>query len=236
MNFIQHLLDAFAKIDREKVLKAHHISLYISLFRLWNRNRFENPIMVNRDELKSMSRIGSNNTYYKALKTLEACGFIRYTPSFDPQVASKVYLYTFDIGTCTPPISKVNPLYKHIKHIYTIYSNEESLNESKKDNMNEQQNKRFQKPPIEHILIYFEQKGHTETDARRFFNYYESNGWMVGGRSKMKDWKAAARNWMLNIPKYQEKAFGNKAAGSIAREREQKSQKNFSSKNYNEPL
>ena len=27
-----------------------------------------------------------------------------------------------------------------------------------------------------------------------FFDYYESNGWMVG-KNKMKDWKAAARSW-----------------------------------------
>jgi hypothetical protein len=32
------------------------------------------------------------------------------------------------------------------------------------------------------------------TDAERFMNYYESNGWMVG-RTKMKDWKAALANW-----------------------------------------
>lgn len=27
-----------------------------------------------------------------------------------------------------------------------------------------------------------------------FFNHYDSNGWMVG-KTKMKDWKAAARKW-----------------------------------------
>jgi hypothetical protein len=31
-------------------------------------------------------------------------------------------------------------------------------------------------------------------DAERFVDHYESNGWMVG-RTKMKDWKAAVRNW-----------------------------------------
>ncbi|WP_027470952.1 hypothetical protein [Saccharicrinis fermentans] len=235
MNFIQHLLDAFAKMDREKLLKAYHVSLYISLFRIWNRNRFDNPIWVNRDELKTMSKIGSNNTYYKALRTLEDCGFIKYTPSFDPQVASKVYLYTFDIGTCTPPISKVNPLYKHIKYIYSIYSNEENQKEMKETNMNDKSKKAFQKPPIEHIQIYFEQKGYSEIEAQRFFNYYESNGWMVGGRSKMKDWKAAARNWMLNIQRYQVNSFekqGTNAQDKMA----SKEQRNFSSRNYNEPL
>ena len=28
-----------------------------------------------------------------------------------------------------------------------------------------------------------------------FYDHFTANGWMVGGKSKMKDWKAAARNW-----------------------------------------
>ena len=36
----------------------------------------------------------------------------------------------------------------------------------------------------------------------KFYNYFESNGWLVGGRSKMKNWKAAANNWMLNSKKF----------------------------------
>jgi hypothetical protein len=34
-----------------------------------------------------------------------------------------------------------------------------------------------------------------QTTAKAFFNYYESNGWHVG-RSPMKNWNAAVRNWM----------------------------------------
>ena len=30
--------------------------------------------------------------------------------------------------------------------------------------------------------------------ARKFYDYYESNGWMVG-KNKMRDWKAAVRGW-----------------------------------------
>lgn len=33
-----------------------------------------------------------------------------------------------------------------------------------------------------------------DVDPGRFIDYYESNGWLVG-RNKMKDWKAAVRNW-----------------------------------------
>jgi hypothetical protein len=58
------------------------------------------------------------------------------------------------------------------------------------------------KPTLEETQIYFLEKNFPEIEAQRFFNYFESNGWLVGGRTKMKDWKAAARNWMLNAKKF----------------------------------
>ena len=58
-------------------------------------------------------------------------------------------------------------------------------------------------PPLEdHVKIYFDEKGYPPVEAEKFYNYFQSNGWLVGGRSKMKDWKAAARNWMLNAQKF----------------------------------
>ena len=57
-------------------------------------------------------------------------------------------------------------------------------------------------PSLEETQIYFLEKNFPEIEAQRFFNYFESNGWLVGGRTKMKDWKAAARNWMLNTKKF----------------------------------
>jgi hypothetical protein len=57
-------------------------------------------------------------------------------------------------------------------------------------------------PSLEETQIYFLEKNFAEVEAQRFFNYFESNGWLVGGRTKMKDWKAAARNWMLNTKKF----------------------------------
>lgn len=35
------------------------------------------------------------------------------------------------------------------------------------------------------------------TQAEKFCDFYESNGWKVG-KNKMKCWKAAARNWLKN--------------------------------------
>lgn len=40
-----------------------------------------------------------------------------------------------------------------------------------------------------------------EIEADKFFNFYESNGWRVG-KNKMKNWKAAANNWINNLNKF----------------------------------
>jgi hypothetical protein len=62
-------------------------------------------------------------------------------------------------------------------------------------------------PPVwEEVLPFFKEKNNSEIEAQKFYNHFQSNGWLVGGKSKMKDWKAAARNWMLNSNKFQPKS------------------------------
>ena len=61
-------------------------------------------------------------------------------------------------------------------------------------------------PSLEMILEYFAFKESSETEANKFFNYYSSIGWLVGGKTKMKDWKASARNWIMNQNKFQPKS------------------------------
>lgn len=58
------------------------------------------------------------------------------------------------------------------------------------------------KPTIEEVIHYFREQEYPETEANKFFNYFQSIGWLVGGKTPMADWQAAARNWMLNAPKY----------------------------------
>lgn len=71
--------------------------------------------------------------------------------------------------------------------------NEQSNNYTKDiDNKGEDKKpeKTFVVPTIEQIKEAF-----PDLDALRFFDFYQSKGWMVG-KNKMKDWEAAARNWI----------------------------------------
>lgn len=48
-------------------------------------------------------------------------------------------------------------------------------------------------PTLEEVEAYVSERGN-KISASEWFDYYSSNGWMVG-RTKMKDWKAAVRTW-----------------------------------------
>lgn len=67
------------------------------------------------------------------------------------------------------------------------------IDENVKSPIKTKSSSRFVKPTIEEIRSYCFERCNT-VDAERFYDYYESNGWMVG-KNKMKDWKAAVRTW-----------------------------------------
>lgn len=63
-------------------------------------------------------------------------------------------------------------------------------------------NPKFTPPNLEFVQDYFKEKKKPDIEAQKFFYHFESNGWKIGGRSPMKNWKAAANNWMLNSDKF----------------------------------
>lgn len=53
--------------------------------------------------------------------------------------------------------------------------------------------KAFTPPTVDEVRAYCQERGNN-VDPQRFVDFYESKGWFVG-KNKMKDWKAAVRNW-----------------------------------------
>ena len=60
-------------------------------------------------------------------------------------------------------------------------------------------------PDWEIVRAFFKDKQIPLIEGEKFYNHFQSNGWLVGGKSKMKDWKAAASNWILNAEKFTNK-------------------------------
>lgn len=53
---------------------------------------------------------------------------------------------------------------------------------------------RFVPPTLEQVSAYVKQAG-LSVDAEAFVDHFTSNGWKVGGKTTMKDWESAVRNW-----------------------------------------
>lgn len=68
-----------------------------------------------------------------------------------------------------------------------------TLKEIYKEKADEPPAPKFKKPTVEELKALCKEKGYG-FNPQHFIDYYESNGWMVG-RTKMKNWKAAAANW-----------------------------------------
>ena len=61
------------------------------------------------------------------------------------------------------------------------------------DKEKEKKSSRFASPSLEELTNYISENNYT-TDPNQFIDFYQSKGWMVG-KNKMKDWRAAVRNW-----------------------------------------
>jgi len=65
------------------------------------------------------------------------------------------------------------------------YNNNKSKREAKKEGL---------RPTRSDWSAYAKEIGWGTTDAESAFDYYESNGWRIGGKTPVKDWRACARN------------------------------------------
>jgi hypothetical protein len=78
-------------MSNDSRLIATHVSLFTGLFVHWQRNAFVSPFPVTRRTLMAFSKIASIATYHKCIRELDAFGYIRYQPSYDPKRGSQVY-------------------------------------------------------------------------------------------------------------------------------------------------
>ena len=248
VNYIRHLLCISEKFNEDRRLSPWHISLYYALFQSWNLSKFSNPISVCRSELMQASKIGSANTYTKCLKELDKWGYIKYHPSYNPVKGSLIYLYNFNKGSdngtdkgsdnstdkapvmvLIPSINSINKLNNTNNLIVDEQKKSQSLKMISKEKLSEEKSSTersrsiqpFIIPELEEVKKYFVAQKYPELEAEKFYNHFQSNGWLVGGRSKMKDWKAASRNWIINGKKFNQ----TKRNSNVTTE-----------KNYGEPL
>lgn len=132
-----------------------------------------------------------------------------------------------DIATCADSAQvPMSNMHSNINSIYTnsIYTNiregetqtrnskneisdfektDKSLSQvNKRKKVAQKKEKEFVPPALDDVLQFFMEEKYQDNEGRKFYYHFESNGWKVGGKTPMKNWQAAAHNWMLNSERY----------------------------------
>ena len=225
VNYIKHLENIHSTFVEDSRITPFHFSLYMALFHQWNSAMFPEQLSIARSEIMRFSKLGSVNTYTKCLKELHAFGYIEYVPSKNPYVGSSVNMYRFDnssSNSCDTSMclktdnSCDNTSETVVRPYINSINNNKQLNikndcriDLQVDQQSKSENKRivFIKPSVDEVKIFFKEKNKTDLEAEKFFNHFESNGWLVGGKSKMKNWQAAARNWISRSEEYTKRSL-----------------------------
>lgn len=221
VNYIRQMNAVLMMFSDDNRLNPAHVSLYLALFHSWNLNRFRNPVSVSRSEIMQVSRIGSKATYHKCIKELHHWGYLEYEPSHNPYKGSLVYMFIFETSA-EQVVNRAgsNPGQALVPSI------------NNKTGKQEKQKQTGKPAGLNEVIRFFKEQEALVSEAEKFFNYYSANGWKVGGRSAMKDWKAAARNWII---KAGEIASGNSKQNNQLVQK-QDNLRTTTDKSYDQPL
>lgn len=224
MNYIKHLNGVFRQVERDSRLNPTHISMYMALFQMWNRNRFPETFFIDRGDIMQLAKIGSKATYHRCLKDLDNWGYVEYMPSHNPYKGSQINMPNF--GTSTRTTTGTTP--------------EQVVEQAVVPNINiDKPNKTINKlsrashPKNEgDVLMFFKDNDWESNEALKFYNHYQGVGWKVGGRSAIEDWQATAKTWMLRAKELEHE----KSNMLPIRSRNVDHLKINTNKNYGEPL
>jgi len=222
MNYIKRLTYFFDRSAADPDFTPTHLSLFMALFQLWNQSRFSPTIQIVRDDVMRLSKINSKATYHKAMGYLHKRRYIDYEPSYNPFKGSRISFFPAGTTTSAEPVQTVaarpineptikqdsKPVIQHNRFTPSLSidrkrkTDEASCSPSAgQPRQPEKEKTSAQKgipPHPGQVEAFFIAQRSTAAEAQRFINHYTANGWLVGGKSPMKDWKASAKNWISN--------------------------------------
>lgn len=235
VNFIKHFRATMYRFSEDSRCSASHRMLYMALFDCWNRNRFYNPVSINREEVMRLSGIGSIKLYYIYIKDLAEWGYIEYHPSKSIYRGSKVVMRRYDLTEAlseesseessesssgdqlgVPSINDINTLNKsntsklvngqasdHINNMDEI----PTAGRTPEAVVSKKEGRGGGRPAAvpgseDEVRAYFTERRSSWEEADRFYNHYESVGWLMGGRTPVVNWQACARYWIANADQF----------------------------------
>lgn len=153
----------------------------------WSRGKVRRFLSL----LESLQMIQVNGTAYGTLVTIE--NYTKYqcdgTSDGTTDSTSGGTSDSTSDGTSDGTHIKKDKKVKKVKKDKNIYNNARAR-------VCKTHTANFSPPDIQDVKAYcMERKNNV--DPERFIDFYEAKGWMVG-KNKMKDWRAAVRNWERN--------------------------------------
>lgn len=165
------------------------VAVYMTLYSRANELRWKSPFNMSIGNLASSAKV-SIATAKRSRDRLEKAGLIKWESRGGQQSANYWIIEPQHEPQDEPRHEpRHEPIHKTIK---TIKTNDTNIYI---------RGKKFQKPTIEEIQNYLDEKNITSFTAEKFYNFYESKDWMIG-KNKMKNWKACCNTWKGN---YEEK-------------------------------
>jgi hypothetical protein len=202
-----------AKATYHKCLKALHANGYINYEPSYNPFRGSHVIMLNfSDDLKPFTKTEKQaSSNFEPLNEHVAdksqSGIETGHEQVDEQVVVPYINNTNNTNSLniTKGLNKDQPTKKIDEGILDFKiendtGKEKKLRKKKKEEESAPSSEVI--PKLEEVVNYFVGLNFSESEAAKFFNYNNSKGWIIGGKSPITDWKSAANNWILKVPNF----------------------------------
>ena len=229
-----------ARISKKKQALDQILSEKVAKTNLASSNNEQVLDQILSEKGSKTNLTSSNNEQAIGQKTNGTCSNFDRTLSKNDQLNDQVndQLYIYNNKTKINKINKTNKIYIEPENDFLINDSSFQKKEIQFEFQKKQTETNLQKteneiPTTETVKEYFLLEKNTEFEAERFFNYYSSTGWLIGGKTSMKDWKASARNWMLNTSKFSANIPKSKSANDQVKDQNLYVS---SEKDYAEPL
>lgn len=185
-----------------------HVAIYCFSIEHCNRLGWKTNFGLPTTMVMEAVGIKSYNTYIKCFNDLVQFGFIKLVEKSKNQYSANIIALSKFNKALDKALDKamikhkgkqrestgqsIDSINKPINNNTSIPINQLTIN-IEQQAAKSQKPIRFIKPSISDIEV-FTQASNLNLNPDHFFDFYESKDWMVG-KNKMKDWKAAARNW-----------------------------------------
>lgn len=228
VDYFKHLEVFYERIRSEKRIFPVDIALYYAILQKWNREFFNNPLCLIRQELLDLSKI-SKNTYYKSLQRLKAAKLITYKPGIQGRSLIEITMIPLDnlgaelpshpvanLGPDSPGLEtdlvpNLGPTVKQETYKQQQYNIDEKMNKKMKKDIEELtetfsmaavsnlRQSNSSYPTQEEVNIFFNQNHASLEEAREFYKENFERGGKFFNNSQKNDWTKVAIRWISRI-------------------------------------